>query len=56
MISWADVLLCGGTLAATVGVWAYDWRAGLIIGGVLALSFGLILAIGGGGNAGNRDT
>ena len=51
----SDLLLLAGSLLVVSGVGAWDWRAGLVVGGVVALTFGVVLAIGG-GNAVNRDS
>jgi hypothetical protein len=51
----SDMLLFAGSLLVIAGVGAWDWRAGLVAGGAAALTFGVILAIGG-GNAGRRDS
>ena len=41
----ADVLLYAGILAIVAGVCSYDWRAGLIVGGLLVAILGAALAI-----------
>lgn len=41
----ADGLLCCGLAAVVIGVSCYDWRAGLIVGGVLLAVCGTLLAV-----------
>jgi len=41
----ADVFLYGSIVAIMTGVSAYDWRAGLIIGGVLIGVAGVLLSM-----------
>jgi len=42
----SEFLLWGGGITATIGVGLYDIRAGLIAGGALAISIGILLTIG----------
>ena len=41
----ADVFLYGSIVAIMTGVSAFDWRAGLIIGGVLIGVAGVLLSM-----------
>lgn len=50
----AELLLWCGVVAVVAGVSCYDWRAGIIAGGVFAAGVGYLMAIGG-GNAGERN-
>lgn len=37
-----DIMILGGALMVVTGVWAIDWRAGLICGGGMSLLTGLV--------------
>jgi hypothetical protein len=41
----ADVFLYTGILAIVAGVCCFDWRAGLIVGGLLTTIMGAVLAM-----------
>ena len=41
----ADMLLYGSIAAIIAGVAAYDWRAGLIVGGVLIGVAGVLISV-----------
>jgi hypothetical protein len=41
----ADVFLYGSIVAIITGVSSYDWRAGLIVGGVLFGVAGILISV-----------
>jgi hypothetical protein len=45
MLKLADVLLWGGSVAFVSGCAWYDWRAGLVVGGLCGIVAGTLLAL-----------
>lgn len=43
----SDVLLLCGGAAISLGVGLFDMKAGIIVGGVLAIAYGLLIGFGG---------